>query len=85
MVRKKHRKTLDAVFSRPTQANIKWDDVEALLKAFGAYIEERKGSRVAIELNDVVAIFHRPHPEKEIDKGAVASIRRFLKEAGVEP
>jgi predicted RNA binding protein YcfA (HicA-like mRNA interferase family) len=84
-VRKKHRKTLDAVFSRPTQANIKWDDVEALLKAFGAYIEERKGSRIAIELNDVVAIFHRPHPEKEIDKGAVASIRRFLKEAGVEP
>ncbi|MEE8462641.1 MAG: type II toxin-antitoxin system HicA family toxin [Acidobacteriota bacterium] len=84
-MRKKHRKTLDAVFSRPTQANIKWDDVEALLKAFGAYIEERKGSRIAIELNDVVAIFHRPHPEKEIDKGAVASIRRFLKEAGVEP
>lgn len=84
-MRKKHRKILDAIFSRPTQANIKWDDVEALLKAFGAYIEERKGSRVAIELNDVVAIFHRPHPEKELDKGAVASIRKFLKEAGVEP
>jgi predicted RNA binding protein YcfA (HicA-like mRNA interferase family) len=84
-VRKKHRRTLDAIFSRPTKANVKWDNVEALLKAFGAYIEERKGSRVAIELNDVVAIFHRPHPEKEIDKGAVASIRRFLKEAGVEP
>lgn len=84
-MRKKHRKILDAIFSRPTQANIKWDDVEALLKAFGAYIEERKGSRVAIELNDVVAIFHRPHPEKELDKGAVASIRRFLKEARVEP
>lgn len=84
-MRKKHRKTLDAIFSRPTKASIKWDNVEALLKAFGAYIEERKGSRVAIELNDVVAIFHRPHPEKELDKGAVASIRRFLKEAGVEP
>ncbi len=84
-MRKKHRKTLDAIFSRPTQANIKWDNVESLLKAFGAYIEERKGSRVAIELYDVVAIFHRPHPEKEIDKGAVASIRRFLKEAGLEP
>jgi len=48
-------------------------------------MEERKGSRVAIELNDVVAIFHRPHPEKEIDKGAVASIRRFLKEVGLKP
>ncbi len=84
-MRKKHRKTLDAIFSRPTQANIKWDNFESLLKAFGAYIEERKGSRVAIELNDVLAIFHRPHPEKEIGKGAVASIRRFLNEAGVEP
>ena len=84
-MRKKHRRTLDAIFSRPTKANVKWDNVESLLKAFGAYIEERKDSRVAIELNDVVAIFHRPHPEKEIDKGAVASIRRFLKEAGVEP
>ena len=83
-MRKKHRITLNAIFSRPTQANIKWDDVEALLEACGAYIEERKGSRVAIELNDVVAIFQRPHPEKEIDKGAVASIRRFLKEAGIE-
>jgi len=84
-VRKKHRKALDAIFSRPKQASIKWDDVEALLEACGAYIEERKGSRVAIELNDVVAIFHRPHPEKEIDKGAVVSIRRLLKKAGIEP
>ncbi len=84
-MKKKHHEILNAIFSRPTQANIKWDDVEALLKAFGAYIEERKGSRVAIELHDVVAIFHRPHPEKEIGKGAVASIRRFLNEAGVEP
>jgi len=58
---------------------------EALFEAFGANIEERKGSRVAIELNDVVAIFHRPHPEKEIGKGAVASIKRFLREAGIEP
>ncbi len=84
-MKKKHHEILDAIFSRPAQASIKWDDVEALLKSFGAYIEERKGSRVAIELNDVVAIFHRPHPEKEIDKGAVASIRRFLKGAGIEP
>ncbi|MCH7804222.1 MAG: type II toxin-antitoxin system HicA family toxin [Acidobacteria bacterium] len=84
-MRKKHFKTLDAIFARPTRANIKWDDVEALFKACDAYMEERKGSRVAIELNHVVAIFHRPHPEKEINKGAVASIRRFLKEVGLKP
>ena len=36
----------------------RWD-VESLLLACGADIEERAGSRVAIELHDV-AIFHRP-------------------------
>jgi len=32
----------------------------------------------------VRAVFHRPHTEKETDKGAVKSMRRFLKEAGIE-
>lgn len=36
-----------------------------------------------IALNDVRATFHRPHPEKETDKGAVKSMRRFLREAGI--
>jgi hypothetical protein len=28
-------------------------------------------------------VFHRPHPAKETDRGAVRSMRRFLQEAGV--
>ena len=43
------------------------------------------GSRVRIALKGVRAVFHHPHPQKEIDKGAVVSMRRFLTEAGVEP
>jgi len=39
----------------------------------------------ALLLNGMRAVFHRPHPQKETDKGAVISIRRFLTEAGVEP
>ncbi len=74
-----------AVFRQPTQAGIRWADIESLLLACGADIEERAGSRVAIELHDVLAIFHRPHPRKEADKGSVASMRRFLTEAGVTP
>ncbi len=35
-------------------------------------------------LNGVRAVFHRPHPQKETDKGAVVSMRRFLKEAGIK-
>jgi hypothetical protein len=84
-MKKKHRKTLEAIFKRPTQAGISWKDVEALLISLGAVISEGKGSRVRIELNGEDAVFHRPHPEKETDKGAVASMRRFLENAGVNP
>lgn len=55
-----------------------------MLKAAGAVVEEGEGSRVFIMLNGVAAVFHRPHPQKETDKGSVKSLRRFLLEAGVE-
>ena len=41
--------------------------------------------RVRLAQNGVRAVFHRPHPQKETDKGAVKSMRRFLTEAGVTP
>ncbi|MFN6053710.1 MAG: type II toxin-antitoxin system HicA family toxin, partial [Planctomycetia bacterium] len=44
-----------------------------------------QGSRVRIALNGLRAVFHRPHPHKETDRGAVKSMRRFLSEAGVQP
>ncbi|MGA2593932.1 MAG: hypothetical protein ABSH32_28860 [Bryobacteraceae bacterium] len=30
-------------------------------------------------------MFHRPHPRKEADRGAVAALRRFLEQAGIAP
>ena len=63
-VRKKHRKTLEVIFKRPTQSGVNWADIESLFAACGAYIEEREGSRVYVELNDVAGHFHRPHPEE---------------------
>ena len=82
---KKHRKTLDAIFMRPTQSGANWADVESLFAACGAYIEKREGPRGYVELNDVVGHLHRPHPEKEARKGAVDSVRQLLKETGIEP
>ena len=81
----KHRKILHAIFAEPVRANILWSEVESLLAACGAEISEGRGSRVRIALNGVRAVFHRPHPRKEADRGAVVSMRRFLTEAGVEP
>lgn len=57
----------------------------SLLRALGASVSERRGSRVGIELNGVRAHAHRPHPQRVVRKAAVESMRRFLKEAGVEP
>jgi hypothetical protein len=50
-----------------------------------ADISEGRGARVRIALQSVCAVFHRPHPQKETDRGAVMSMHRFLIEAGIEP
>lgn len=81
----RHRTTLLAIFADPVRANIVWRDIEALMQACGAEITEGNGSRVRVALNGVRAVFHRPHPQKETDKGAVRSVRRFLIEAEIEP
>lgn len=81
----KHRKTLEAIFEKPERASLAWKDIEALFVALGAEITEGNGSRVRVALNGVRAVFHRPHPRKETNKGAVKSVRRFLETAGVKP
>lgn len=85
IMKAKHKKTLYSIFETPVNASIIWNDIESLLIGLGAELSEGRGSRVRIALNDVRAVFHRPHPRKEADKGAVVSMRRLLKEAGVEP
>ena len=81
---KKHQKILDSIFVEPVRSNVIWNDIEKLLLALDAEISEGRGSRVRFYLNGVRAIFHRPHPQKETDKGALKSMRRFLTEAGVK-
>ena len=81
----KHNKVLHSIFEPPVNASIIWKDIESLLVGLGADLSEGRGSRVRVALNGVRAVFHRPHPKKEADKGAVVSVRRLLKEAGVEP
>ena len=80
---KKQQKTLVKLFEQPVRSDISWKDIESLLLALGAEISEGRGSRVRVALNEVRAVFHRSHPQPQTDKGAVASMRRFLTEAGV--
>ena len=82
-MRTKHKKTLILIFEDPVRPDIPWSNIESLLVTLGAEIVEGRGSRVRVFLNGIRAVFHRPHPGKEVDRGLVRSVRRFLVEAGV--
>ena len=85
LMKRKHQKTTELIFARPTSGNIKWRDIESLLVYLGAEVSERQGSRVGIRLFEERRVFHRPHPSPNTDKGAVTSIRKWLAENGVTP
>ncbi|RPH50977.1 MAG: type II toxin-antitoxin system HicA family toxin [Desulfobacteraceae bacterium] len=82
---KRQRQTLQIIFEKPERPDISWNDIEVLFISLGSEVTEGKGSRVRVALNEVRAVFHRPHPERVASKGAVKSVRRFLTESGVKP
>jgi hypothetical protein len=83
VVNKKQRQTLKKIFERPERSDIAWVDIESLFKALGAELSEGRGSRIRVALNDIRAVFHRPHPRRVTNKSTVRSVRRFLLETGV--
>ena len=68
----KHRKILQAIFTEPPFSNIHWKDIESMFEAVGAGKSEGAGSRVRFQLNGVLGVFHRPHPQKETNKGTIS-------------
>ena len=84
-MKRKHQKTLELIYKRPTSGNIPWTEIKALFVALGADVSARTGSRVAVVLFDEARVFHRPHPSPSTDKGAVASVRKWLELFEVKP
>lgn len=82
---KKYERTFASIFAEPARASIAWRGVENLFPALGAETTEGSGSRILVVLNGVRAVFHEPHPEKEIGKPAAREVRRFLGNAGEAP
>jgi hypothetical protein len=81
----KHRKTLAAVFAKPTSSTVEWAWIESLLIAAGWRVIEGRGSRVRFEHEGHIATFHRPHPTKEANPYQVEEVRTFLEMLGVKP
>ena len=80
----KHRKILQAIFSTPTKANIKFTDIESLLVSLGGKVKEGAGSRMSVTVSGKTAFFHRPHPGKEAKKYQVENAREFLQLIGAK-
>lgn len=81
----KHRRILEALFTRPTRGGIVFADIEALVLALNGEIREGDGSRVVFELNGKRKYLHRPHPGKEAKKYQVEDIREWFQELEVVP
>ncbi len=81
----KARKTLLAVYARPTSAAIVFSDIEALVRALGGTVAGREGSRVRIELRGEVWRCHRPHLGNEAKRYQVEEFRELLIRVGVTP
>jgi hypothetical protein len=79
----KQRKTLAAIYTLPPPSDVLWSDIESLFYALGADISQGSGSRVRVALRGIRAVFHRPHPKRETDKGTLKSVARFLTAAGI--
>lgn len=84
-LKKRHRATLVQIFNRPVSGSVRWQDIESLFVGLGGELSEREGSRIGVFLFGEIRVFHRPHPSPDTDKGAIASIRKWLDGHGVKP
>ena len=84
-MRTKHRKTLTKVFAMPTPVDIRWDEMDAMLRAAGVEVVERSGSRVGLVKDGERIVVHRPHPKPVVGQATVRDVAAFLRAIGVEP
>ena len=85
-MKKRYKKMVREIFVEPPQATFKWGGVEKLLrKGLGAALSERTGGRMAVLLNDRVAVFCREEGGTRLQGGSIKDLRRFLRNSGVEP
>ncbi|HEY2710849.1 MAG TPA: type II toxin-antitoxin system HicA family toxin [Caulobacteraceae bacterium] len=78
---RKQSATLRQVFTDPAPANVRWTNIESLLRS----VIKGAGSAIQFECNGVIARFHRPHPGNEAKRYQVRDAREFLTKVGVKP
>ena len=84
-VNAKQRRTLDAIFRKPTPVGIRWQAIAALIQALDGEIQYRDGSKVRIDLKGQSINMRSPHPQKELKRYAVRLVRELLIRTGDAP
>jgi hypothetical protein len=82
---KRQRRTLARIFEQPTRSDVRWEELESLMRALGTQQHECAGSRGRFVLDGSILNLHRPHPKPELRKYAVEDVRDFLAAHGIEP
>ena len=81
-----HAKLIRTIFDDPPSHNIRWRDVESLLKHVGAEVAPLSGARIRVARQGVESILFRPHHHHNtLDRPGVGHLRAFLARAGVTP
>lgn len=76
----KHGKVRAKIDRKPPPSNLTWREAVSYMESLGFEVLQGSGSRAKFyhrEL-DRLASFHKPHPNPEMDKGAVNDLREFL-------
>jgi len=80
----KHQKALDRLCATPSPADIKWQELKAVLEHLGYDLLKNTGSRRKFYHHGKKALFicHEPHPSPNVDKGCIADVVEHLRAYG---
>ena len=80
----KLQKALDKLRARPPAADIKWNELKAILEHLGYEMLTNSGSRRKFvhTRTKALIICHEPHPSPDVDKGCIAAVVAHLEEHG---
>lgn len=81
----KHKKALDRLRAKPPAADIKWDELKAVLEHLGYEMLKNSGSRrkfVHTKTKDLI-ICHEPHPSPDVGKACITDVVAHLEANGL--
>ena len=74
---KKHQRTLARMRANPKPSNLKFRDLDSLLKALG-FVCRGSGNGLKYSRGKHIITLHPPHPRPDVDKGCIAGVLSAL-------